>query len=454
MNFKCIGLIILLLLLITSSYAQRHGLVIDSTNISDSDGIRIIHAADDGIEIESARDDGIQISNARENGYYIFNAGKLGFWVFNAGEDGVFVENAGHNGMRIKSTMRDGIHVESALDDGVHLENVSDDGFQVDNAGGDGIYIVNSDNTGVQVDRAGRNGVSVSSSGEDGVSVGIAGVDGVYVQSAGDDGIHVNNAGDDGVYILSAGGDGLSVVSAAEFSMNIGGNKNSSGGPDAHIAQIYNRSTDTSPDVLALKVGRTSNLGGGVNFISFYDGDDDGVGRIEGNGTGGVLYGTTGSDFAECLPRYSKEDNIEEGDIIGVLNGSISHNTSEAIQLMIITDRPAVLGNQSSEDNQLDEKVSFIGQVPVKVLGPVKQGDWIVPSGLHDGIGRAVSSKALTLEHRIVGRAWESNSDQEIKKVNCAVGLDQSEAKDAILQNMQKQMLGMQLQIDQLLKRN
>ena len=349
-------------------------------------------SGNNGIQLEFASNIGIRIKQTRGTGLFIDDADG----------DGVRVDNAQMIGMMINRSNGDGFHVASAGDDGFHVASVADDGFQVDNAGGDGVLVV--------------------------------------------------NAGSNGLNVQFARNDGIRVDSANGFSMNIQGDR-SIAGFDGHIAQVYNRNVGSSPDVLALRVGTSSDPGGGSNYITFYHGtglNPIANGRIEGNGNGGVVYATTGADFAEALPRGSTHDNIEGGDIIGVADGVISHNTTTAIQVMAITDRPAVLGNQGDEESTIDEMVSFIGQIPIKVLGPVVQGDWIVPSGLHDGIGRAVSSRDLTLEHRIVGRAWESNSDPNVKRVNCVVGLDQSEAKDAILQNMHGQMQDMQAQIEEL----
>ena len=101
--------------------------------------------------------------------------------------------------------------------------------------------------------------------------------------------------------------------------------------------------------MLALKVGRIDNPGSGINFITFYKGDDVRVGRIEGNASGGVLYGTTGADYAECLPRLQEEEVVEAGDIVGVYGGKVSRSTQGAIQLMVITDRPALLVTRSGK---------------------------------------------------------------------------------------------------------
>ncbi len=326
-------------------------------------------------------------------------------------EEGIRINFANGHGVQVNSVANDGIHVGQALGDGVNVGLVLGDGIHIDEALSDGVNVVKALSTGVLVSEAGGHGF----------------------------------------YVDSAGIDGLFVKNAKFFSMNIQGDKNvGGGGPNAHIAQIYNRNTTSGPDVLALKVGHTSNPGGGINFITFYRGDDMAVGRIEGNGSGGVLYGTSGADFAECLTPISEDQIIEAGDIVGIHAGKISLHTQDAAGVMVITDQPAVLGNQNEDSEEVDEKVSFIGQVLVNVKGEVHAGDWIVASDDDDGTGIAVPSSEITLDHKIVGKAWESNQDPDVKKVNTVVGLDHSEAKDAIIRNMGSKMTDLQSQIDEL----
>jgi len=388
-----------------SLQAQQIGLVIDSVNTTDGSGLQLEYADGVGIRVKST--------------------GGVGLFIGTAGSDGVRVQNAGNDAIHVARAWRYGLFINNTLNDAIHVAS----------AGGYGLFINNTRNDGIHITSVGNDGIEI-----------VDALYGIYIRDIDQRGIWVRNAGTDGIQVDDAGDDGIHVVRATNYSMNIQGDKTLSGGPEAHIAQIYNRG-GAGADVLALKIGQTANPLSGNNFITFYKGDNAGVGRIEGNGSGGVLYGTSGSDFAECLPRLSAEDTIEDGDIIGVLEGAISHNTSAAIQLMVITDRPAVLGNQGADEELLDEMVSFIGQVPVKVVGPVQQGDWIIPSGEHDGVGLAVSPDKLMLEHRIVCQAWETNLTNELKKVNCAVGLDQSKAKDVILSNMQDQIQDLQSQI-------
>lgn len=135
-----------------------------------------------------------------------------------------------------------------------------------------GVLISTAGNNGVFVQNAGANGVSVVNSWSDGFLVIDAGGHGIRINSAGADGVRVNHAGNDGVYVQGAGG----------FSMNIQGSRDMAATPAGHIAQIYNKNTGSGPDVLALKVGTTSNPGVTSNFITFFRGDA----RIEGNGSG------------------------------------------------------------------------------------------------------------------------------------------------------------------------
>lgn len=202
--------------------------------------------------------------------------------------------------------------------------------------------------------------------------------------------------------------------------------------PTGHVAIIENNagSTSNGPDVLALKTSATT-PGGNTNFITFFDGNDQGVGRIEGNGAGGVQYLTTGADYAEALPRLHPEERIEKGDVVGVFSGKITRRTATAEHLMVVSSRPAVLGNMPPENMASQfEKVAFLGQVNVKVRGPVRSGDVIVATGDNDGVGVAISSTALTPEHlpHIVARAWESSDDHGVKLVNALVGLPAYEA--------------------------
>ena len=339
--------------------------------------------------------------------------------------------------------------------DAIHIEYIVGNGINMHKVVGDGLNIRNASNDGIRIRQADENGVNISDAGESGVFVAEAGYAGLYVLNADYAGVLVRGAGHNGVLVEYADSAGIFVQDAGGYSMNIQGDKDSTGTIEGHIAQIYNRSTGINPDVLALKVGTASNPGAGVNFITFYHGDDVPMGRIEGNGSGGVTYESSGADYAEYLPVQDLNTQFRPGDLVGVHHGQISHRTQGADQVMVITDQAAVLGNMPKGQGDTDtvkgyEPVSFIGQVQLRVRGPVRAGDWIIPDGNHCGVGIAVSSTKIRPGLQIVGRAWENNINPDIKRVTTLVGLDHSQAKDVIIQNMQRDIEILQEQINAL----
>lgn len=194
--------------------------------------------------------------------------------------------------------------------------------------------------------------------------------------------------------------------------------------PANHVVLLENTNTGTSPDVLALKVGSV-NANGGSNFITFFNGGNTAIGRIEGNSANNTVYITTGSDFAEWLPKINSNEYFEAWDIVGVFEGKISKNTKGAQLVSVISDRAGFLGNapETKEKENNGERVAFIGQVPVKIIGIVNAGDYITPSGNNDGIGVAVKPSNIDKNMQIVGIAWESNLSSAVKPVNVAIGM-------------------------------
>jgi hypothetical protein len=140
----------------------------------------------------------------------------------------------------------------------------------------------------------------------------------------------------------------------------------------------------------------------------------------------GVTFTSGGADYAEWLPRLDEYEVISPGDIVGVIGGRVSKRTEGTHHVLPVSLNPIVLGNMPLEgEEQLCEKVAFLGQAPVKVIGPVKEGDYIVPSGFEDGSGTAVSPEQMAAADfgKVVGRAWEGSDSEYVKYVNCSIGL-------------------------------
>ncbi len=177
--------------------------------------------------------------------------------------------------------------------------------------------------------------------------------------------------------------------------------------------------------VLALSYTNTgvSALDEKSKFIGFYNANSL-VGSIEGNGASGIRYVTTGADYAEYLEKKVKDEVFEKGDIVAVVNGVITKDTSNFQQLMVLSSAAAVAGNWPRGSKEDFELIAFYGQVPTKVKGKVSKGDFIIAGFGNDGIGIAKSMDSLTIQDRtrIVGRAWESSKERGVKLINTAVG--------------------------------
>ncbi|WP_353482187.1 hypothetical protein [Haliscomenobacter sp.] len=149
----------------------------------------------------------------------------------------------------------------------------------------------------------------------------------------------------------------------------------------------------------------------------------------------GVAYATGGADYAEWLERKVGEPKLHPGQIVGVKGGKISLNTNDADHYRVISWKPGVVGNLPKPGLMpKSEKVAFMGQVKVNVVGPVEQGDYIIPSGNNDGYGIAVAPNKMKIGDyiRIVGVAWEAGKSTTTNCINVAIGIGSNELSQQI----------------------
>ena len=141
----------------------------------------------------------------------------------------------------------------------------------------------------------------------------------------------------------------------------------------------------------------------------------------------GVEYASGHGDYAEWLERANPAELINEGDIVAVKGGKITKDLASAEQVMVVSTAPIMMGNQPEAGKEgLGNKIAFLGQVPVKVIGPVETGDFIVGNPATPGYGVAVDLAHLTPEQAryVVGRAWETKPKDGPKRVNTVIGVD------------------------------
>lgn len=155
----------------------------------------------------------------------------------------------------------------------------------------------------------------------------------------------------------------------------------------------------------------------------------------------GITYQSGAADYAEWLPKANPDEEFQPGDIVGVKAGGISKTTENADNLMVISYNPIVLGNMPEEGKETNyEKVAFMGQVPVKVLGKVQPGDYIIPSGMNNGTGIAVSPEIMRPDqyHKIIGIAWSGSESLQYEYVNVFVGVNTNGIARLSMQQYQK----------------
>ncbi|MDO5968806.1 hypothetical protein Q4Q35_03220 [Flavivirga aquimarina] len=149
----------------------------------------------------------------------------------------------------------------------------------------------------------------------------------------------------------------------------------------------------------------------------------------------GVSFKTGGADYAEWLPKKSRTEQFYPGEIVGVKGGYISKQTDNVDHIMVISTNPIVLGNSKKRDDLVYyEKVAFLGQVPVRVIGKVKIGDYILPSGNGDGLGIAKSTEEMgVLDYRnILGVAWEESKGEHANEINVAIGINANDISEKV----------------------
>ena len=165
----------------------------------------------------------------------------------------------------------------------------------------------------------------------------------------------------------------------------------------------------------------------------------------------GVAFESGGADYAEWLEKKNEKEMLTFGDVVGVKGGVISKEFKRAEKYMVVTNNPTVIGAMPDKEKESKyEMVAFMGQVLVKVIGKVKKGDYILPSGNEDGMAIAVSPNNMAVGDysRIIGTAWgESKGKELFSLVNTAVGINSNDMA-GVIENMQSMLNQMQIALN------
>lgn len=119
---------------------------------------------------------------------------------------------------------------------------------------------------------------------------------------------------------------------------------------------------------------------------------------VDGSISGQLVTRPGAADYAEWFAYLDKEESIECGMVVQLRSPQqkITLNTSGEGPHMVVSTQPSVAAGVPSNANQSGALCAFLGQVPVRVRGPVRCGDFLYPSGKNDGL--AVPAKVMHVQ--------------------------------------------------------
>jgi len=207
-------------------------------------------------------------------------------------------------------------------------------------------------------------------------------------------------------------GTGIASVSST-FNLNVMNSSNSTAS-----AQIWNTfpnaggtgacTNSLCHTALSLRLGTdpsTGNPGSPDRFINFATGNSFIVGKVRGNGAGGVAYDTAGGDYAEWFQKENPQEQFNYGDIVCLnQNGKVVKCDGSNTKILgAVTDTPGFVGNSGNDQDPSYILVGLLGQIRVKVSsqnGPIKGGDMISYSNT-PGTGAKAVNKGFALARAV-----------------------------------------------------
>ena len=136
------------------------------------------------------------------------------------------------------------------------------------------------------------------------------------------------------------------------------------------------------------------------------------------------IYGvSTSAKYGDLAERYSADSVMDAGTVVAL--GGVEEITKTAERadenvFGVISDKPAFRMNDGGEDDSTNPFVAFSGRVPCKVKGPVAKGDRLVSSDIP---GVAIKASETDGWKSTFGRALESKTTEDIKKITIAIGV-------------------------------
>ena len=137
-----------------------------------------------------------------------------------------------------------------------------------------------------------------------------------------------------------------------------------------------------------------------------------------------VIASTASSaQYADVAERFEADAPMEAGSVV-MVGGSAEiteiHSEMSEDVFGVISHKPAYMMNAGAGSDESHPYVAMTGRTPVRVIGEVTKGQRLVTSSTK-GCARAVAQGESFSPFNVIGRALETDTDTNIKLVNCAV---------------------------------
>lgn len=142
----------------------------------------------------------------------------------------------------------------------------------------------------------------------------------------------------------------------------------------------------------------------------------------------GDIYATTGhlvatsALYADLAEKYTCDESLPIGTVVAVACDGVSeyevvpYDFDNAFNVVgVVSENPAHVMNAGSEGLP----IALTGRVPVRVMGEVKKGDFVVPSTMHKGC--AIKGNPETNYKYKIGIVLETNLHDGEKMVECII---------------------------------
>jgi len=195
--------------------------------------------------------------------------------------------------------------------------------------------------------------------------------------------------------------------------VNTAGNQNTSGTAAIATAVTVTANNTANEDIFICLVDGAS----GTQGIETDTG-------LKYNPSTNVIASTASSaQYADVAERFEADAPMEAGSVV-MVGGSaeITEITSEMSEDVfgVISHKPAYMMNAGAGSDESHPYVAMTGRTPVRVIGEVTKGQRLVTSSTK-GCARAVAQGESFSPFNVIGRALETDTDTNIKLVNCAV---------------------------------